>query len=55
MMVRVDDRQIGLENILGQLAEPFGIGQRAGIGAGFANGVWGHGILRGGRLTDSGD
>src|SRR5208282_2287685 len=46
MMVRVDDRQIGLEDLLRQLAEPFGIGQRAGIGAGFASGGWGHGILR---------
>jgi hypothetical protein len=35
MMVRVDDRQIRLEDLLGQFAEPFGIGQRAGIGAGF--------------------
>jgi hypothetical protein len=47
MMVRVDDRQIRLEDLLRPLAEPSGIGQRAGIGAGFASGVGGHGILRG--------
>ena len=47
MMMRVDDRLIGLEDLLGQLAEPIGIGQRAGIGAGFDNGVWGHGVLPG--------
>src|SRR6516162_1672020 len=47
MMVRVDDRQIGLEDLLGQLLEPFGIGQRAGIGAGFD----GHSILPGGGPT----
>ena len=41
MMMRVDDRQIGLEDLLGQLAEPCGIGQRTGIGAGFD----GHAIL----------
>jgi hypothetical protein len=29
MMVRVDDRQIGLEDLLAQFAEPDGIGQRA--------------------------
>jgi hypothetical protein len=46
MMVRVDDRQIGLEDFLGPLAEPFGVGQRAGIGTGFD----GHGILPRGRL-----
>ena len=46
MMVRVDDRQIGIENLLGELAEPCGIGQRAGIGAGFD---W-HGGLPEGRL-----
>ena len=40
-MMRVDDRQIGLEDLLGQLAEPCGIGQRTGIGAGFD----GHAIL----------
>ena len=43
MMMRVDDRQVGLEDLLGQLTEPFGVGQRAGIGAGFD---W-HGILPG--------
>jgi hypothetical protein len=48
MMMRVDDRQTGLEDLLGQLVEPFGVGQRAGIGAGFASGVWGHGGLPGG-------
>ena len=42
MMVRVDDRQTGFEDLLRQLAEPCDIGQRAGIGAGFD----GHGILR---------
>ena len=47
MMVRVDDRQIGFEYLLRQLAEPFEIGQRAGVGAGFASGVWGHGVLSG--------
>ena len=46
MMVRVDDRQIGLEDLLTQLAEPFGVGKRARIGTGFANGIGGHGILR---------
>ena len=30
MMVWVDDRQIGLEYLLGQLAEPLNVGQRAG-------------------------
>src|SRR5262249_47350254 len=35
MMMRVDDRQIGFENLLAQLAKPCGVGQRAGIGAGF--------------------
>jgi hypothetical protein len=47
MMVRVDDRQIGIEDLLGPLAEPFGVGQRTGIGAGFGR----HGDLPGGRLT----
>src|SRR6516165_1468572 len=47
MMVRVDDRQIGFEYLFGQLAEPFEIGQWAGVGAGFASGVWRHGILSG--------
>jgi len=42
MMVRVDDRQTGFEDLLRQLAEPRDIGQRAGIGASFD----GHGILR---------
>jgi len=51
MMVRIDDRQIGPEDLLGQLAEPYGIGQRAGIGACFATGVWGHGIPPRGRPT----
>jgi hypothetical protein len=45
MMVPVDDRQIGIEDLLLELAEPFGIGQRARIGAGFADGLWGHGIV----------
>ena len=35
MMVRIDDRQIGFEDRLAQLGEPFGVGQRARIGAGF--------------------
>src|SRR5207237_1044873 len=51
MMVRIDDRQIGIEDLLGQLAKPIGVRQRAGIGAGFASGVGGHGILPRGRLT----
>ena len=46
MMMRVDDRQIGFEDLLTQLAEPFGVGKRARIGTGFASGVGGHGILR---------
>ena len=46
MMVRVDDRQTGLEDFLGPLAKPFRVGQRAGIGMGFD----GHGILPKGRL-----
>jgi hypothetical protein len=49
MMVRVDDRQIGPEDLLGELTEPIGIGQRARIGTGFDR----HGILRTGRLLDS--
>ena len=40
MVVRVDDRQIGLEDLLGQFGEPCKVRQRARIGAGFANG-WG--------------
>jgi len=29
-MVRVDDRQIGLEDLLGQLAEPSGVAEGRG-------------------------
>jgi hypothetical protein len=42
MMVRVDDRQPGFEDFFLELAEPLGVGQRAGIGARFD----GHGGLR---------
>jgi hypothetical protein len=49
MMVGIDDRQIGIEDLLGQSAEPFRFGQRAGISAGFD----GHGILPKNRLTIS--
>ena len=45
-MVRIDDRQIGFEDVLGLFAEPFGVGQRTRIGAGFD----GHGVLLGDRL-----
>src|SRR5438477_275263 len=45
MMMRVDDRQFGLEDLLDALAEPFRVGQRARIGAGVAAGGWGHGVL----------
>jgi hypothetical protein len=44
VMVRVDDRQFGFEDLLSQFAEPSRVGQRAGIGAGFD----GHGALRDG-------
>jgi hypothetical protein len=49
MMVRVDDRQIGFEDLLAQFGEPFRVGQRAGIGKGFD----GHGISPRGRRTDT--
>src|SRR5207248_1086029 len=39
MMVGVDDRPLRLEDLLGQLAEPFRVGQRPRIGAGFAGGA----------------
>jgi hypothetical protein len=41
MMVRIDDRQIGLEDFLPQLAEPFGVGQRARVFLRFSR----HGVL----------
>jgi hypothetical protein len=44
VMMRVDDRELGFEDLLDKLGEPFRIRQRAAIGAGFG----GHGILSAG-------
>jgi hypothetical protein len=43
MMVRIDDRQIGVEDLLDELAEPFRLRQRARVASGFD----GHGVLPG--------
>jgi hypothetical protein len=44
VMMRIDDRQFGFEDVLPQLAEPRGVGQRTRIGTGFDGG---HGGLPG--------
>jgi hypothetical protein len=38
VVMRIDDRQLGFENVLAKLAEPFRIGQRPRIGTGFDGG-----------------